>query len=265
MAEWNRERLRLTFEEVPELYDRVRPTYPAEVFDDLVSLAEIPPGGRLLEIGCGTGQATRPLAERGFAITCVELGEQLAAFAQRKLAVFPAVEVVNGSFETWEPPVGVRFDAIVAFTAFHWLDPAERFAKSARLLRDGGALAVVETRHVLPESGDPFWAEMQEDYDAVVPSPDNRAAPHPDEVDDLAAEIDASGLFGPVSARRYLWDVSYDADEWIDVLETYSGHRSIPAEQRSALYERLRRRIRQRPGGRVRRTYLAMLNVASRL
>ena len=66
--------LRVTFDRAAELYDRARPVAPPEVFDDLVSLCGLEPGSRLLEIGCGTGQATLPLAERGFAVTAIELG-----------------------------------------------------------------------------------------------------------------------------------------------------------------------------------------------
>src|SRR5438067_496409 len=84
---------------------------------DLVPLAQLPAKARVVEIGCGTGQATLPLAERGYAITCVELGEQLAAVAQRKLAGFPEVKVVTANFEAWQPD-RAEFDAIVAFTAF---------------------------------------------------------------------------------------------------------------------------------------------------
>ena len=86
----DRRRLRTTFEEVPELYDRARPHYPAELFGDLVSFGRLGPGSRVLEIGCGTGQATLPLAERGFEVVCVELGAGLAEVARRKLAGFRA-------------------------------------------------------------------------------------------------------------------------------------------------------------------------------
>src|SRR5205823_4281853 len=79
---------------------------------------------------------------------------------------------------------------------FHWIDPRLRYAKSARLLRPGGALAVLETQHVLPPDGDPFFAEVQADYDEVDPRPDNRPPPPPDEVAALEADFAASGLFG---------------------------------------------------------------------
>ena len=256
----SRRRLRETFEEVPELYDRARPTYPAELFDDLVALAGLAPGARILELGPGTGKATLPLAERGFNVVGVELGAGLASVARRNLADFPDVEIVTVPFERWQTEA--RFDAVVAFTAFHWIDPEARYEKSARLLRDNCSLAVVSTKHVLPEDGDPFWTEVQEDYDAVVPSDENRPPQRPDEIPDLREEIEASGRFRNVAVRRYLQDTPYTADEYIAVLDTYSGHRSIPEDRRLELYRRIHARIGART---VRKTYLFILNVAQRL
>lgn len=263
-----RELLRTTFEEVADVYEQARPTYPPEVFDDLTALARLPRSARIVEIGCGTGQATLPLAERGYHITCVELGEQLAGVARRKLAAFANVEVVHTNFETWHP-ARAGFDAAVAFTSFHWLAPETRYAKTASILREQGMLAVVSTRHVLPADGDDFFVEVQEDYEAVLPEdPKTKAGaggpPVPDAVADLADEIGASEHFRNVAARRYLWDVSYSANEYLAVLNTYSGHRALDTARRERLLSRIRRRIDTRPGGRVRKTYLALLNVAER-
>jgi SAM-dependent methyltransferase len=252
------------FEQVPEVYQRARPSYPIELFDELADLAGLGGRSRVLEVGCGTGQATVPLARRGYSILCVELGEGLAAAARRNLAAFSNVEVVHANFETWEPS-RADFDAIVAFTAFHWVDPELRYRKAARLLRDRGSLAVAGSLHVQRPGGDTFWAEVQEDYDAVVPSPENRPPPLPDEIDDLREEIEASGHFEYVAARRYVWDTEYDVDEYISLLDTYSGHRSLDDERRRALYDRIRRRIEARPGRRVTKTYITLLNVARKI
>jgi SAM-dependent methyltransferase len=259
--------LKSTFEQVPALYDRARPTYPARVFDDLATLARLPEAARIIEIGCGTGQATLPLAERGYSITCVELGEQLAAVARRKLLRFPAVEVIVADFETWQPARGA-FDAVVAFTAFHWIAPELRYAKAASLLRDHGILGIVATEHVLPPGGDDFFLQVQEDYEAVVPDdPATKAGgPQPPEtIPDLSDEISASGRFRNIAVRRHLWDVVYTAEEYIGVLNTYSGHRALDEDTRERLLARIRRRVDARPNGQVRKTYLATLNVAMRL
>src|SRR5215469_17371256 len=90
----DRERLRTTFNSAAQLYHRARPDYPEELFDALVRLCDLRPGARLLEVGCATGKATLPLARRGFAITCIEMGPELAAEARRNLAGFPHVEIV---------------------------------------------------------------------------------------------------------------------------------------------------------------------------
>lgn len=215
----------------------------------------------MLEIGCGTGQGTVPLAERGLEVTCIELGERLAAVASRKLATFPAVTVVNAPFETWEPD-RAEFDAVAAFTAFHWIDPEVRFEKSARLLGSDGSLAVVATEHVLPADGDTFFAEVQQDYVELQATDDWAGGPPqpPEAVPDLAREVAASGLFGDTIVRRYVWDVQYTADEYVAVLDTYSGHRALEPAVRAELYDRIRRRIEDT----VRKTYLTTLNVARR-
>jgi SAM-dependent methyltransferase len=259
----NRENLRTTFEQVPELYQQARPGYPEELFDDLAGLARLGAGSRVLEVGCGTGQGTLPLARRGYSVVCVELGEGLAAAARRNLAPFGNVEVVHANFETWEPE-RAGFDGVVAFTAFHWVDPELRYEKAARLLRDGGALAVAGSLHVRRPGGDTFWADVQADYDAVVPSPDNKPPPFPEEIESLREEIEASGRFDYVAWRTYLWDQPYTADEYIALLDTYSGHRSLEEARRQELYDRIRRRIAARPAGRVVKTYITMLNVARR-
>jgi SAM-dependent methyltransferase len=249
--------LRTTFDTVAELYDRARPAYPDELIDDLVVLTGLGPRSRILEIGCGTGKATLPLAGRGFRITCVELGASLTAVAQRKLALFPGVHIVNADFETWRPDRA--YDAAIAFTAFHWLPHDVRYVKAAEVLDDGGALAVTMVHHVLPADADPFFVEVQADYEAV--SPGGEPPGRPEAVEGFGAEMEASGLFRHVAERRYLWDVEYGADEYLDVISTYSPNIAMDSARRARLFDLIRTRMGDR---RVRKTYLATLDVARR-
>ena len=130
----DRERLRQTFDAAAARYDRVRPEYPEALFDDLVALAGLRSGDELLEVGCATGKATRPLARRGFRITCVELGAELAAVARQNLAGFE-VEVVRASFEEWQPPH--PFGLVYAATAWHWIDPGVRYQLAVIAVDEG--------------------------------------------------------------------------------------------------------------------------------
>ncbi len=91
MGDADRDRLKKTFDEDAALYDSIRPRYPEQLFDDIILQTGLDPGAKVLEVGCGTGQATVGLAQRGFRIVCVELGDALAAVARKNLVAFPEV------------------------------------------------------------------------------------------------------------------------------------------------------------------------------
>lgn len=257
-----RDPLRNTFDAAAGGYDAVRPSYPAKLFDDLVELAAIEPGDHLLEIGCGTGKATRPLLERGFSVVCVELGAGLAEEARRNLTGLP-IEIHVGEFEDW-PGEPASFDLVYAATAWHWLDPSVRYGRSHELLRPDGHLAFWSALHAFPEDFDPFFAEVQEVYDAIGEERVAFPPPLPDEIPDEASDIEASGLFEDVRVRRYVWETLHTAEEYIALLDTFSGHIAMEAPQRERLYAEIRARLSGRPDPRVRRHWLSILHVARR-
>src|SRR5215216_2060149 len=202
----DRNRLRTTFDEAASLYDEVRPGYPEDLFDDIVSLSGIPAGGRILEIGCGTGQATLPFARCGYRILCIELGENMAAVARRNLEGYPNAEVRTEVFEEW-PLQESAFDLAISATAFHWLDPDAAYPKVARALRQGGALALFWNEHVYSDASEDFFKAAQEVYEREAPEivgpEDYKGPPRPEEVHDRTAEIEDTGLFGEVITRNY--------------------------------------------------------------
>jgi SAM-dependent methyltransferase len=265
MPESERRRLRKTFNEDADLYDRARPGYPPRLFDDLAAPpAGIGAGSRVLEIGCGTGQATVPLAERGCRITAVELGAGMAAVARRNLARYQTVEVVTAAFEEWPLPPE-PFDAVVAATAFHWIDPAVRMVKAADALRIGGVLATVATHHVAGGSEE-FFAEVQSCYERFDPStPPGMRLRRAEEIPQDREETDRSDRFGPAVFHRYQRDITYSAQEYLAVLGTYSGHRALDPAARDGLLECVRRLIDNRHGGRITKRYLTELRLAQRM
>jgi len=261
MAQDAREMLRQTFDQDAELYDRARPGYPEQLFDDVWQLADLGPGATVLEIGCGTGQATLPIARRGCAVVCVELGPHLAAVTRRKLAAFPRVEVVNATFETWGPPP-VTFDAVFAASSWHWLDPDVRYAKAAALLKPGGALAIVTDARADGERADPFFAQVRACYRWMQDAAGAGSPSSPRSALDRRAEIERTGLFTRVETRRYTWTTDYTADEYVDLLNTHSRYRAMEPPRRAAFYAEVRRLIDAQPSQRVRRPYAKLLYVA---
>jgi SAM-dependent methyltransferase len=264
MADADREKLKRTFNQKAELYDRARPGYPEQIFDDLFALAQLSPDATVLEVGCGTGQATRALAQRGCRIVCLELGENMAAVARRNLAQFPRVDVITSAFEPWDPGE-LLFDMVFAAASWHWLDPDVRYQKAARILKPAGALAIVGGGHAFPNAFDPFFTEIQKCYEAIGEPRLDWPPPTPDQVPDQHEEIERSGLFKIIAIKRYVWSVDYTADSYIDVLNTYSGHIVWPQRNRDKLYAEVRRLIDARPEKLIRKHYLNILHVCRRI
>jgi len=255
-----RRRLAATFDRAADLYQRARPEYPAALFEHLLDVTRLVPGDRLVEVGCATGKATHPLAERGFRMTCLEPGPALVAIARRNLADY-GVEVVEARFECWRPPG--RCDMVFAATAWHWVDPERRYGLAAAALKPAGFLAFWAAGHVIPHGGDPFFGDIQEVYDEIGEAVDPDApVPRPGQLDDERAEIEAGGLFEVVDIRQFDWETNHDAESYIDLLNTFSGHIAMQPWQRERLYGEIRRRLGERPDGRLRRHWGAVLHIA---
>src|SRR5258707_11513809 len=180
------------FDEVPELYDRVRPTSPAELLADWAAIPGLDRRSPVLGVGCGTGQATRSLAALGYSVTAIEPGAGMAALARQRLAAFRDVEVENSTFEEWDDG-GRRFDVLVAASAWHWVDPSIGWRRAHDVLDPGGWMALLGNV-VVPRPGEPEGyaetADLPERF-----SPGNPGGGHPP-LDDEAPVNDEGG--GPV-------------------------------------------------------------------
>ncbi len=257
--------LRTTFDSAASSYQKARPDYPDDLYTDLIDLTGLAPPAHLLEVGCGPGKATLPLARLGFHITAIELGESLAAEARRNLAAFPQVDVIVSPFESWRPDATDPFDLVYAATAWAWVDPDVKYAKAAELLRPGGHLAVWGAGHAFPTGFDEFFTEIQKVYEEIGESHgETYPPPTPDQLPDQSTEFEASGHFEAVGSRTYVWERVYTADEYLALLDTFSGHIAMAPEKRDHLYAEIRRRLGARPGGRVTRHWVAVMTVGRR-
>ena len=197
----------------------------------------------------------------GFRITCLEPGRALAGQARRALREFD-VEVVESRFEEWRPG-GERFSLVYAATAWHWLDPDVRYQKAADILEYNGFLALWAAGHVIPYDGDPFFEQIQEVYNEIGEGlPSGASLPRPGALADDRAEIESTGLFEVIEVRQYDWETVYDAEGYIDLLNTFSGHISMEPWQRERLYGEIRRRMALRPDRPLRRHWGGVLQIA---
>lgn len=256
------ERLRSTFSEDAELYHRARPGYPDELLDDLQRVAGIGQGCRVLEIGCGTGQLTTSLAERGCEIIGLDLGANTVEVARRNLGQYPAVNVYQATFEDWALP-NTPFDVVVSATAFHWLDPAIRATKSAEALHSGGILAVISTHHIA--GGDQgFFADVQSCYQTWYGPSKLFRLPSANEIIPDTEEFDRSEKFELPNIYRYEWEQAYSAASYRELLLTYSDHRSLPIESRQGLMNCIAELIDSKYNGSIKKRHMTQLITLSR-
>jgi SAM-dependent methyltransferase len=252
---------RTTFDGVAETYDRARPGYSEQLFEDVIALSGMPQEGRILEVGCGSGQATLPFARRGYAMLCVELGADLAALARENCRPYPQVEILHTSFEDW-PLERDAFDLLISAQAWHWIPPQIGYAKAAAALKDTGSLALIWNHSPRPDT--PLFGAIQEVYRQTAPHmTGSRSKPTLEElIERTVVEIDASGLFGEVQARQYPWTERYTADQYIKLMHTYSDHIRLGEDAFQALCTGVHEAIEQF-GGVVDRPYLSLLYTAS--
>ena len=255
--------LRETFDSAAELYDRVRPGYPPRLYVDLLLATGLQPGDRALEIGPGTGQATKEMARAGFAVTAVELGANLAAVARRNLAPYPTCSVEVADFEKWPLPAE-GFDLVYSATAFHWLNEETRLAKCRAALRPGGWLAVWDSWHCAGGTAQ-FFIDAQECYERWDPTtPPGLRLTEPDLLADNAARVTTADGFEQPIHRRYFWEQTYTAESYLDVLRTYSGHIAMQPKAQQGLFDCIRDLIDNRYGGQITKAYLTRIRMARR-
>jgi SAM-dependent methyltransferase len=257
------------FDEVAELYDRVRLTYPDELFADLVGITGIREASSVLEVGCGTGQATRSLAALGLSVTAVEAGAHMAALARQRLGGFDNVEVETSTFEDWDNR-GRRFDLLLAAASWHWVDPAVGWPKAHRVLRPGGWMALIGNIVVRRPGETEVYAETADLHEQYCPG--NPGWAHPP----LEAEVrstnqgwglveDPGPLFGATTVRWYPVVQSCDGAGFADLLRSTALYRELEPEVREPLLNAIAERIRDRMGDRALRRYLGVLRVGRRL
>jgi SAM-dependent methyltransferase len=241
-------------------YAAARPGYPDEVLEAAVALAGLPAGGRVLELGCGTGFATSWLAERGFEVLAVDRSAEMAAYAREALAGHPTVEVRVGDFESLAPEGGR--DAVVAATSYHWFDPVDRAARCAAHLRPGGALVLLWHTHPPPYDG--FFERAAPVFRRHMPGWTQPPSPgmQGELIRAIVADLESSGLYARPVRRAFDWTRAYDRVTYQRLVATYSDHRLLPEATRRAILEELGRVVDGEPDGRVVHPYRTELVVA---
>jgi SAM-dependent methyltransferase len=184
-----------------DAYERARPEYPPDAIAWLGERIGLGPGRRVVDLGAGTGKLTRPLAATGAEVVAVEPVAEMRARIGAE-----AAQSLDGTAEAIPLP-DAGADAVTVGQAFHWFDAPVALAEIHRVLRPGGALALVWNRRPLD---DPVHAAVE----AIV-APHHRDSPA-HRRDAWGAAFDATTLFGPLDERTFAHAQELDADGLAD-------------------------------------------------
>lgn len=234
---------RLTFNAEVEKYDKWRPTYGEELFKDIMAYSQLEQGKRALEIGVGTGQATRPFLKMGCELTAIELGQDLAEFTKSKFQEYPNLTVCHTSFEEFECP-GDSIDIIYSATAFHWIPEEIGYPKVHKLLKTDGTLALFWNRPFVSREDDELHQHIQSIYQKYRPSTSKIIEMDTERYNNRSKTIHTYG-FRDIEFKLYHLTRTFSSDDYIALLNTYSDHRSMPAAAKERFEGELKEAIIQ--------------------
>lgn len=251
------------FDEAASDYEETRPGYPKELIQDIITISNIPRDGLILEIGCGTGQATVPFAEQGYSMTCLDIGEELLARAAHRCISHPKVRFELSSFENWNAAEAV-YDLVISATAFHWIPPEIGYPKTADVLKDTGYLALFWNHHPTPYTG--FFQAVQSIYQDIVPQWGSVSSIQSIEkqIERTKVGIAKTNLFETTMIYQYHWERDYNTEAYLRLLNTYSDHRQLDESRKLRLFERIGELIEKQYSGLVTRPYLTVLYIAKK-
>ena len=225
----------LSFGAVAQAYERFRPGYPVELFDLVMTYAH-QPVRTALEIGAGTGKATRLFAQREVAVTATEPdGEMLAELRRHAPA---DVRIRQAAFEDLRP--GETYGLVYAAAALHWTNPDGRWPRIAALLEPGGVfasfggpiqLADPAVEEAVRAARAPFLESDE------IPSPDG--TPPGQAMQWPGTELQRSEWFTDVQQHVIERRSELPARDYVGLLSTISAYLELPAAAREQVYRRI--------------------------
>lgn len=251
---------------VAEVYYRVRPRYPQEILNRVIELAQLQPSAKILELGCGPGIATVPLAQQGFSLVSLEPNLEAANLAKQHCAEYPNVTVINTTFEEWDAERD-RFDAVIATTSWHWISSDISYPKAHKVLKNQGHLILLW--NTPPQLSYERYQPLEAIYQTIAPT-----MPIPARYETLenqqenfkyfGQEILGSGYFKKLDFDCKAYSLVYAIADYLALLSTLSPYIALEPEIRTQLFEALATELSKTGSDRLDLTYLSAFHVAQK-
>lgn len=238
--------LEWTFDTVAETYEKFRPGYPDELYQQIFNYAAVDPSSRVVEVGIGGGQAALPILKTGCALTAVEPGENLSKRCEKKFEQYHNFSVVTQKFENVAFPDS-QYDLVYSASAFHWVPQDIGYLKVFDMLKSGGAFARFANHpcrdkgnRALSEQIDQLYAKYYCRYygKAVQSAPEYRE-------EQAAKRAQIAEKYGFVDIRYAMFERTriFSAKEYVALLGTYSDHIAMEEKIREAFFSKIEEAI----------------------
>ena len=243
--------LEWTFDSVCAKYDKMRPGYPAELYRALLDYAPISEHSRVVEVGSGSGQATVPILQTGCVLTAVECGDRFRERLQEKFGHHPNFSVLTGKFEnlTFEENA---YDLVFSATAFHWVPEQAGYEKAYAMLKMGGVFARFANNPYVARDNTALFSEIQALYDVYYyPTLKKMRQPIAEFTEERARErslIAGRYGFSDLQYRLFYRKRVFTAEEYTELLGTYSDHIAMDAPIRAVFFSAIEDAIRRHGG-----------------
>jgi len=232
--------IKYLFDEAVSNYEKRRPNYGTELFEDIINYAEINKDKSLIEVGCGTGQATEPFLKTNCKVTAVELGENLSSFTREKLKSYKNLNVVQSAFEEYDCDDN-KFDVLYSATAFHWIPDKIGYKKAYRVIKKGGTLALFWNRPSINDKDNPLHQKIQSFYNELLPHWSYKVTDNDDKsrYSSIINKIDQYGFMN-IELKLYNNIRKFTGVEYIELLNTYSDHLALEKTIKEKLFTAIR-------------------------
>ncbi|BAU64563.1 hypothetical protein STA3757_19350 [Stanieria sp. NIES-3757] len=252
------------YSSVAEAYNQARPRYSQEIITSAIKLAHLnPETTKILEIGCGPGNATVAFAKLGFSMVCLEPNPDFFHLAKHNCRNYPQVEIINTSIEEWEL-IPDKFDAVLAANSWHWLPPEISYDKANKTLIRNGYLILLWNMN--PEPSKKISQLLAKVYQQYAPSLFKYDGKKNQKYLNIFADhVLNSGKFGELVTQQFPCEANYSIDDYLTLLNTMSPYLNLEPQIKNNLFQGLREKIINNCGDNLQVSYLSACQVACKI
>ena len=223
-----------SFDASADEYLRARSEYPSELIEHIIGAAKLGPGSKLLDVGCGSGQATIAFSSRGYHVVAIDPAEQALNLLSDRSTGTSKIEIVRSTLEEFEAPDS-SFDLVICAQSFHWFDPEIASSSLSRLLRPQGHVMLFwHMQDVVPGTQQAELLALNSKYFDGFPRM-NPPEYSPDFLEAMSKILRNHNEISNIQLSEYPWLQSYSRSMFGSLFHSWSKYSTLPSETKEAI------------------------------